>query len=333
MRKIFFLLFCLFSGSFANAQGIQFTDPLFKAKLLEANSSNQIAKDMSGNYTKIDLNGDGEISYQEKENITELKLQNSLAANVNEIFEFSNLKKLTINNFPNLKKIFINSFFWGNPFAYLEYLDLSNNSLTDIKLSESISNSSTTLGKLKYINCSNNQLTSYNFKINLDLIEEFNGSNNKVAGTYYKSSKTIKKIDISNNLFDTIRINCPSLYQFIFNNNPLKSVGFDENAIDKMEFVGIPTLESLTLVYSSEFSDLKIDNLPMLNFLSIRNIYYKSIFYMPNGVDYSNLNITIDMPEATVIVDSKYTQSELNLNYGIMTLISVKEFVKSVRFA
>ena len=71
MKKLYFLFFFAFSF-LANAQIINIPDANFKAKLLEASSSNYIAstEDINNtggafNYTAIDTNNDGEIQVSE----------------------------------------------------------------------------------------------------------------------------------------------------------------------------------------------------------------------------------------------------------------------------
>lgn len=76
MKKIslFILLLC---STFIFAQIINIPDAKFKVKLLQSSPSNSIAKDLNGNYFKIDANGNGEIEVSEAESFVELNLDNS----------------------------------------------------------------------------------------------------------------------------------------------------------------------------------------------------------------------------------------------------------------
>jgi len=61
MKTKLFSLFFLLCSLFSFGQIVNIPDANFKAKLLEASPSNTIAKDLAGNYFKIDANGNGEI--------------------------------------------------------------------------------------------------------------------------------------------------------------------------------------------------------------------------------------------------------------------------------
>jgi hypothetical protein len=77
MKKFYFLLlaFGLFTG--VEAQIINISDPVFKAKLRQANTTtNLIAKGANHQYIKIDVNGNGEIEVDEALNVLSLDVSN-----------------------------------------------------------------------------------------------------------------------------------------------------------------------------------------------------------------------------------------------------------------
>ena len=96
MKKLYFLFFFVI-GFLGNAQIVNFTDANFKAKLLSASPSNQIAStsslvynSMNGtwgvySYNVIDSNNDGEIQVSEAQAIKWLDVSNS---NISSIEEF-----------------------------------------------------------------------------------------------------------------------------------------------------------------------------------------------------------------------------------------------------
>lgn len=103
MKKIIYLL--LLFSAFANAQIINFPDANFKAKLLEASSTNEIASadipDSNGqvaNYTTIDTNGDGEIEVSEALAIKYLNLQMGAISSVDGASNFQNLITFNCRN-------------------------------------------------------------------------------------------------------------------------------------------------------------------------------------------------------------------------------------------
>lgn len=62
-------LLLMLLGSITQAQIINFTDANFKARLLLADATNQIAKDKNYNYVIIGTNQDSEINVQEAQAI------------------------------------------------------------------------------------------------------------------------------------------------------------------------------------------------------------------------------------------------------------------------
>jgi len=90
--KLFFWLVFLSIGM--QAQNINFPDANFKTKLLEADTSNQIAKDLNDNYFKIDANNDGEVQVDEAENVKKLHIGNSNISSIEGIGAFTNLQLL-----------------------------------------------------------------------------------------------------------------------------------------------------------------------------------------------------------------------------------------------
>ncbi len=65
MKKIYFLLLAFSFFTTANSQIVNIPDANFKAKLLTANTTNTIAKNLFKNYIKIDVNNDGQIQESE----------------------------------------------------------------------------------------------------------------------------------------------------------------------------------------------------------------------------------------------------------------------------
>ena len=86
-KKLFFILF--FLTGIANAQIVNIPDANFKAKLLEADVTNNIAGNL-----KIDTNDNGEIEVSEAVLITMLNLSNSSISNLTGIQDFINLQSL-----------------------------------------------------------------------------------------------------------------------------------------------------------------------------------------------------------------------------------------------
>jgi hypothetical protein len=107
--KTLFSFFLLF-GVLLQAQVVNIPDPLFKAKLLEADTTNEIAKDLSGNFFKIDANSDGEIQVSEAEMVSYLNT-NRIYDYINDYYNFNNHYELQsiegIESFLKLKEYYV----------------------------------------------------------------------------------------------------------------------------------------------------------------------------------------------------------------------------------
>ena len=71
--KLFFVFLLLSIG--IQAQVLNIPDTNFKARLLSSSPTNTVAKNLSGNYFKIDANGDGQIQLSEAAQVKELNIQ------------------------------------------------------------------------------------------------------------------------------------------------------------------------------------------------------------------------------------------------------------------
>ena len=72
-KKIIFICY-LIGISFLHSQTVTIPDSVFKSKLLESNSNNAIAKNLSGDFFSIDSNNDGEIQLSEAAEVSYLNL-------------------------------------------------------------------------------------------------------------------------------------------------------------------------------------------------------------------------------------------------------------------
>ncbi|MBN8642642.1 MAG: T9SS type A sorting domain-containing protein [Flavobacteriales bacterium] len=99
MRKLYSLLMVLILCQEINAQIINFSDPNFKAKLLESSTTNSIAQNLIGTVNiKIDSNNNSEIEVSEVLNVQRLNVQNSNLSSLEGINYFENLVKLDCSN-------------------------------------------------------------------------------------------------------------------------------------------------------------------------------------------------------------------------------------------
>ncbi|WBZ97159.1 T9SS type A sorting domain-containing protein [Chryseobacterium wangxinyae] len=128
MKKILFtvLVSCF---SVVYSQNLNFTDSKFKALILSSNSTNGIAKNLSGNSIAIDANGDGEIQTAEAQQVVilDVKMDETqkidaatgeinfpyyfahLPDNITDALLFTNVKELYISDTKNANISFINN--------------------------------------------------------------------------------------------------------------------------------------------------------------------------------------------------------------------------------
>lgn len=97
MKKLYTLLFLVY-GFIANAQIVNIPDANFKAKLLQASPSIQIAKSTAGLWIKVDANNDGEIQITEATQVAALYVNFSSISSLTGIESFTNLKVLSCYN-------------------------------------------------------------------------------------------------------------------------------------------------------------------------------------------------------------------------------------------
>lgn len=127
--KLFLLLFFSMFMLGLQAQSISIPDANFKAKLLSSSSNNTVAKDLSGNYFKIDANDDGEIQQIEANQVGALEIIYPDPYGSNNINPIQNYQGIL--SFVNVKSIKID--YWNTPSSgitisnlnLLENLDIS----------------------------------------------------------------------------------------------------------------------------------------------------------------------------------------------------------------
>lgn len=165
MKNIFYAL--LLFSVMAHGQIVNIPDVNFKARLLLANTNNQIAANNS-NYIKIDTNNDGEIQNSEASLVTSLNISGGNISDLTGIESFTGLMYLDCtvnqitsinpNSISNLRRLFcsynlLNALNVSN-LTNLRELECNFNQLTSLDLSG--------LSMLMSLKCNSNQLTTIN---------------------------------------------------------------------------------------------------------------------------------------------------------------------------
>lgn len=214
MKTALFLSFLTITMGILNAQVVNIPDTNFKNKLLQANSSNTIAQNLSGSYFKIDSNNDGQIQSSEAQQVSYLDVKNSNISSLTGINNFTSLvtlncklnrlTSLDVRGISNLGVLYCDnntlSSLLVSGLSNLVYLYCQNNlNLTTINLTglnklillECFVNKITTLDfsetpKLQTLSCNNNSLSSLNIS-GLQYLSTLNCSNNQLTSFNLKN--------------------------------------------------------------------------------------------------------------------------------------------------
>ncbi|MCZ8331641.1 MAG: T9SS type A sorting domain-containing protein [Flavobacterium sp.] len=195
MKKRYTFLILLFTVFISNAQIVNIPDANFKAKLLAASPSQNIAYNSSNVRIKIDINNDGEIQVSEALAVYYLNVASSSIQNLTGIEAFSNLRTLdcSTNQLTNLDV---------SQNTALTDFNCDNNQLTSLDVSQN--------SALISLYCSSNQLTNLNVVQNI-LLENLNCAGNQLTS-----------IDVTQNLV---------LITLVVSNNPLTSLDITHNSL------------------------------------------------------------------------------------------------------
>jgi len=211
-KNIYFLLF--FALPFiSSAQDIVFADSYFKNALLQCDPDNNMAKNLDGDYFKIDANNDGEIQQSEAAQVSELMLASQEIAYFNGIDYFTNLVKLDCTNngrtgtplgsgspisldlstMSNLKTLIApsNKFYLGiGSFTNLEKLNINSSAGFSGTLDM------TALTHLKYLTCDHSNITGLNLNGLVEL-DTLTASHNDIATIDLSQLAHLKLVDLS----------------------------------------------------------------------------------------------------------------------------------------
>lgn len=358
MKKRYALILLALIGFYGNAQVVNIADPMLKAKLLSADSSNYIAKDVDGQPIAIDINNDGEIEISETTPVAYLNLESSDITNVTGIVSFSNLQVLNCNynqltalelsGLPQLTQLFCSSNQLSsiniNSLTSLVVLDCSNNQLTALNvngltnLSTLIcsTNALTSLDPSGLVNlidleCSNNQIMSLllNGLVNLQVVS---CDSNQISSLDVTSSVNLQSLQCFSNVLSTINVSgltqlgnlsCGYNQLTSLNVNGLNSlVGIDcqHNQITALDLTGLSHLTSLSCT-NNQITALEVSSVSHLEYLYCGHNQLTSL-------DVSGLShlISVDCTNNQLTVFNVTNTPHLNLifaNYNQITVLDL----------
>ncbi|RZJ33351.1 MAG: T9SS type A sorting domain-containing protein [Flavobacterium sp.] len=298
MRKLYLL--AIFSYvSFAGAQTIVFPDANFKLKLLSADTSNTIAKDLGGNYFKIDANSDGEIQVSEAQNVSDLYLNGygwsaGYITDFTGINEFANLARLDVRyqhmaSFSVSGLAQLNYIDCGNVSTYITTLALNNlPALETLKCAGDDQLANVTLAgmpNLKFIYFGGCKFQA-NALANLTGLQElygYGGLSSSQTSLNLANKPNLKIIDLENNqlatitfapanVIETLNVDANDLSTFdktLFAN--LKNLKINWNRLPSLDVSGMTQLEFIdcgangSFINNTFLGSLNVQDCPVLN--------------------------------------------------------------------
>lgn len=254
MTKNYFLILLLACG-FSNAQVINFPDPFFKAKLLEADVTNDIAQDAAYNNIKIDVNSDGQI--EQSEALLVYRLFYESGPPIRPASQTS--VEHTINATPGdlITDVTGISFFTN-----LRQLDLSDNQIQEIDLSA--------LSALQMFNCRNSGVESLDIS-GTPALAYLDCAQNELTDLALAGHTLLQTIYCSNNqLTQLVVAGITNLQYLSCQNNSLTSIQFGGNPSLNYVFCYANELTAIDLAGTSASVLHCYDN-PNLTTIKVKN--------------------------------------------------------------
>lgn len=312
--KLKALLLLLLISLLGNAQIVSIPNANFKAMLISANYNNQIAKNLLGNYFKIDSNNDGEIQVSEALQVSYIYLEPYNIASIEGINSFTNLvtfnctsngigfltlnglvnlESLTANycnltgfsitNCPNLEAINFNYNFLTNAdfstFTQLQSIGCNNNNLTSINVSG--------LTNMTSLACTYNQLTAINVQ-GLTNLNALHCNNNQITSLNLDGLQNLQSVQCSYNALSSISLTGCSYLQYIYASyNQLTFVDANQcTALLNLSLINNTPLEAL-LIKNGRTENVGLNGNPNIQYVCCDEFEISSVtsnvsLYSPN---------------------------------------------------
>ncbi|RUT68111.1 T9SS C-terminal target domain-containing protein [Flavobacterium cupreum] len=314
MRKIYFLFFtlCFFNG--LSAQVINIPDVNFKTALLSSGNKWGTLKDLNGNPTSIDSNGDSQIEVSEALNISYMELPNLFGNPQDEITDLTGIAFFASLKYLDIQSQSLNNLDILNNLTKLETLNCSNSKLTSLTL--------TSLVNLKAVFCFNSNLE--NLSVNgLLKLEQIHCNGNKLNNLNLQGVSNLIQLNIANNPLTEIDLS---------NLGKLKALTINNN-FSSLDFSNLINLESLTIgdnvsdklkLQSLNFSSLKkLKNLKIYNAQSLRKIDLSGLQNLSDILCEKNQIEVLDITGVIHLVNLKCNNNQI----GILNTSGLDELV------
>lgn len=325
MKKLYyaFLMFCFWQGIYG--QGLYIPDANFKAKLLAADVSNEIAKNRQGEYIRIDSNRNGEIEAAEALAVSYLNVSSAAISDLSGIEYFEAITTLICNknllvsiptsNLPLLaflqcadnKIISLNL----TPCPNLYSLFCANNRLENLILNNP---------SLNIIDCQHNNLVSLDVN-NSPNLEYLYCSYNSIATLAFSECLRLRDFECSFNELRALDLTMQTrLRDLECNNNRLELLQLAGNFIKKL-YCNNNQLRQLNLSAQRALEELNCSNniLTSLNLTGLNKL--KRVLMQNNQV--VSLNDLVDYPELVSMIADNNKLSSLTISCPSITELSI----------
>ena len=289
--KLFLTLLFLGLTTASFSQIVAIPDTNFNAKLLQANVGIQIAKNLAGQWFKIDANSDGQIQTSEAQQVSALYVNFSSISSMTGIASFTNMKVLSCFN-NTIDGLDVSAL------SQLEELYCYNNSLTSLEVIGTVlnrmdcfNNPSLTvlnvigLNTLQYLDCSSTNIVNLNTS-NLTNLETISFTQNNQLQTLNLSGCTSLVNIIGGmggfyNLQNANFSNCSSLQNIamaaclnlntinVLGCTNLQSLYLQNTLLTSLNVSGLTNLTSLTCT-ESQLTSLNVSGLINLSQINCR---------------------------------------------------------------
>ncbi|MFT3795362.1 leucine-rich repeat domain-containing protein [Flavobacterium sp.] len=261
MKKVLLLL--LLISAAVQAQIVNIPNYNFKAKLLAAGPSNQIAC-KNGVYVKIDTNNDNNIQLSEAMAIDSLNIGAAQISDITGLSSFSNLKKLVCS---------------GNPIGTLDVSGMTGLKRLHCEMNQLAVLNVAPLVNLIELRCYGNQLTTLDVSA-LSALRHLSCGVNLFTAIDVSALQELKYLDVSNGNLTALDVSALTNLRYLrCENNALTSLQLagatslfelncDGNDLTTLDLGGLP---SLVLLYCSDnqFTNLDFTNCPSLGGIEI----------------------------------------------------------------
>jgi Leucine-rich repeat (LRR) protein len=297
--KIKIFLFLLLHITVCKAQIVDIVSPSLKNWIISSTTANSRAKDLDGNWLKIDQNNDGELQLSEAQNISYFRDNNGNTSNYDCMQSFANLEEfhcqgngwtigINLSNLVHLKKITLQS---NNTTSLnlsgcvnLVEINVRQNALSTLNLTGLINLNKldcafnylsvlnlTETTNLKYLDCTHNSIYSLNLT-NLPSLESLRCSENNLVTLNLNSNLNLK-------LLHCYILNLTSLN--LSNQTLLETLLCSQTNLSNLDLSNCPNLKILNCSLT-QLSSINTNNLPLLENFVCNNNYISTLNLINN---------------------------------------------------